>query len=255
MSSGTSLWKRLGSALRISTEHSNGNGAVASVTPAEAVGQNDRRPTNGDSRPSFLPWVRSRKAIERLDERYQRVLELIDAMRNHFEAQDLRAAEVTAGLDRMGGTLDRLADTQQAQCEGIASIATRVDDAARSSAGLMTMLAELPASLQAQAAAVHAVARQMEATRAADAELTISLKQFGLAAESLRNAGTAQVESLQRLYQTSRDQKDSLQVFVRQQSRLLLIITIIVAVLGLGAIGALAAVVHMLFNGPMPAVS
>ncbi|MBU0616104.1 MAG: hypothetical protein KKI02_00135 [Planctomycetes bacterium] len=219
------------------------------------MSKNDPKPTNGDSRPSWLPWVRRRSAIERLDERYQRVLELIDAMRDHFEAQDCRAAEVTAGLERMGGTLDRLADTQQVQCEGIASIATRVNDAARSSAGLATMLAEMPASLQAQAQAVHAVARQMEATRAADAELTSSLQQFSHAADSLRDAGTAQVVSLQRLHETSRGQKESLQVFVRQQSRLLLIITIVVMVLGLGSIGALAAVVHMLFRGTIPSVT
>ena len=95
----------------------------------------------------------------------------------------------------------------------------------------------------------------MEATRAADAELTVSLRQFGQAADSLRDAGTAQVASLQRLHDTSRGQKESLQVFVRQQTRLLLIITIIVAVLGLGSIGALATVVHMLFRGTIPSVT
>jgi chromosome segregation ATPase len=223
--------------------------------PTESTSGHAHKPGNGDSRPSLLPWVRRRQAIERLDERYQRVIELIDAMRGHFDAQDRRAAEVSAGLERMGGTLDRLADTQQAQCEGIASIATRVDDAARSSAGLVTMLAEMPASLQAQAEAVHAVARQMEATRAADAEMTVSLNQFGQAAESLRSAGTAQVESLQRLHVSSQGQKESLRAFVRQQRRLLMVITVVVIVLGLGVLGALAAVVHMMFNGPIPSIT
>jgi methyl-accepting chemotaxis protein len=183
------------------------------------------------------------------------VLELMDAMRDHFETQDLRAAEVTAGIERVGGTLEQLAGSQRTQSEGITSIATRVDDAVRRSTGLATMLAEMPASFQAQAEAVHAVARQMEAARAADAELTISLQRFSQAADSLRDAGTAQVDSLQRLHETSRGQKESLQAFVRQQTRLLLIITVIVAVLGLGAVAALAAVVRMLFNGSVPNVA
>jgi chromosome segregation ATPase len=255
MSSDTSFWKRLGNILRADGRNRNGNSGVQCVTPTESVSGNGRERIDADSRSSLLPWVRRKKAIERLDERYQRMLELIDAMRGHFEAQDCRAAEVTAGLERVGGTLDRLADTQQAQCDGIASIVARVDDAARSSTGLTTMLAEMPASLQAQAEAVHAVARQMEATRAADAQLTGSLQRFGQAADSLGKSGAAQVESLQRLHETSADQKESLQVFVHQQTRLLLIITVSVAVLGLGAIGALAAVVHMLFRGSVPNVT
>ena len=256
MSSGISLWKRLGSALRANSAHDNGSRGVQSVQPAEPIGKNNHQPTGrGSSAPSLLPWGRRQRSIERLDERYQRVLELMDAMRDHFEAQDRRAADVTAGIERVGSTLERLAGAQHTQSEGIASIAARVDDVTRRSAGLVTLLSEMPASFQAQAEAVHAVARQMEAARAVDVELTASLRHFGQAADSLCDAGTAQVESLQRLHATSRGQKESLQIFVRKQTRLLLVITIVVAVLGLGAIAALAAVVHMLFDGSVPNVA
>jgi hypothetical protein len=256
MSSGISLWKRLGSALRANSVHDNGSRDVQSVQPAEPIGKDNHRPNGrGSSASSLLPWGRRQRTIDRLDERYQRVLELMDAMRDHFEAQDRRAAEVTAGIERVGSTLEQLAGTQRTQSEGIASIAARVDDVTRRSTGLATLLSEMPASFQAQAEAVHAVARQMEAARVVDAELTASLRHFGQAADSLRDAGTAQVESLQRLHATSRGQKEALQVFVRKQTRLLLVITIVVGVLGLGAIAGLAAVVRMLFNGSVPNVT
>jgi hypothetical protein len=197
---------------------------------------------------SILPWVRRQKSLDRLDERYQRVLELLDLMRLHFERQDQRAVELAAGVERVGSTLEQLAGTQRTQGECLASIVGRVEDAARASKGLSSMLAEVPASLQAQAEAVRTVARQMEASRATDAELVGSLQQFSHAADSLRNAGTVQTETLQRLHDTGERQTASLQAFVRQQTRLLLLITGIVVVFGLGAIGTLSVVVHRIFN-------
>jgi len=241
MSSSHSFWKRMGNAFRGGETRevydSNNDGGVG-VTPASA---------NGGSA-SILPWGRKQKAIERLDEGYQRVLELMDGMRRHFEAQDVRAAALADGITRVGATLEQLADVQRAQCDGIRTMTSRVDVAAKYAGDLATMLVEMPASLQAQAEAVHAVARQMEATRDADGELTHSLRQFSQAADSLRDSGTAQVDSLHKLHMSQGSQEERLRNFVRGQTRLLLVITVIVAILGAGAIAALAVVVHMLFN-------
>ncbi len=248
MSSGISFWKRLGSAFRANADHGdgNGNGAALAVEPGDPVSGNGRE--TGNRAPSLLPWVRRGRSLKQLDERYQRVLELMDTMRVHFEEQDRRAEELTAGVGRVGRTLEQLTETQRAQSECVAAVAARVNDAARYSAGLSTMLLEMPASLQAQAEAVRAVARQMEATRAADAQLASSVQQFSRAADALRDASTVQVEVLQRLHDAGAHQKESLQAFVRQQTRLLLVLTAIVMVLGLGAVGALAVVIRMVFN-------
>lgn len=248
MPSGISFWKRVGSALRANFNRSDGNGKTASaaIEPTGPSGGNGRDAGNGASSvASLLPWTRRQRSIEQLREGYERVLELMDAMHGHFEKQDRRAEELTAGVDRIGGTLVQLADAQRAQGECIASIAARVNDAAKYSASLSTMLLEMPASLQAQTEAIRMVAREMEATRAADAQF---LQHFSQATDALHDAGTAQVETLQRLHDAGQHQKDALQLFVRSQTRLLLTITIIVAVLGLGAVGALAVVAHMVFN-------
>jgi chromosome segregation ATPase len=247
MSSGISFWKRVGSAFRASPDRGNGDGVVVAVEPAR---EDNGAAGNGASSSvaSLLPWVRRNRSLQQLDERYQRVVELLDTMRDHFERQDQRAEELTAGVGRLGNTLEQLVVTQRTQSDCIASIATRTDEAVRHSSGLVTMLHEMPASLQAQAEAVRSVARQMEANREADAQLVSSLRQFGQAADSLRDAGAAQTQTLQRLHTSGAKQEESLQTFVRSQTRLLLIITIIVAVLGLGSVAALSTVVHMVFN-------
>lgn len=251
MSSGISFWKRVGNAFRASDDRDNGdgNGVTQEIEPADRARETGGNTGSGASSvSSLLPWVRRQNSLKRLDERYQRVLELMDAMRVHFEQQDRRAEELTAGVDRVGRTLEQLAGTQRAQSECVASIAARVNDAAKYSAGLSTTLRQMPASLQAQAEAVRTVAREMEAARMVDAQLVRSLQQFSQAADSLGDAGTAQTEALRRLHEAGEHQKESLQLFMRQQTRLLLVITVIVAVLGLGAVVSLGAVVRMIFN-------
>jgi hypothetical protein len=88
----------------------------------------------------------------------------------------------------------------------------------------------------------------MEAARASDAQLVGSLQQFSQAADSLRDAGTVQVEALHRLHDAGTRQEESLHAFVRQQTRLLVVLTIIVAVLGLGAVAACAVAARLVFS-------
>ena len=257
MSSGLAFWKRIGGAIRGGSSaprngfhngNGHGGGAVGVVEDGVATTATDPDVSDAGGS-SIFPWVRRQQMVRQMDQRYQRVIELMDAMRAHFEAQDRRAAELTAGITRVAGTLELLADVQRSQCDGIKDLSARVDVAAKYSGDLAAMLVEMPASLQAQAEAMHSVARQMEAARSSDSQLTDSLRQFGRAADSLHDSGRAQVESLQRLFTSSKDQEENMRGFVHSQTRLLVIITVIVAVLGLGAISALAVVVHMVFNG------
>lgn len=254
MSAEISFWKRVGNVFRANGRdaiYSGGNGNKPALC-VEAVGpeRGNGRDTDHGGSPasSLLPWVRRQRSLEQLREGYQRVLELMDAMCVHFERQDRRAEELTASIDRVGGTLEQLANAQRSQSERVVSIASRVDEAAKYSAGLSATLLEMPASLQAQAESVRAVARQMEAARDADAQVVSSLHQVGQAVDSLRDAGDVQVQTLQRLRDSGARQEESLQAFVRKQSHLLLITAIIVTVLGLGAVAALAVVARMIFN-------
>jgi len=257
MSSHTSFWTRVGSAVRAGNQRVLGapTETLVTVEPFDSARGDGATSDNGTSLMSLLPWKRRQKELARIDERYQRVVELMDAIRVHFEQQDRQAAELNAGVNRLGDTLETLATNQGCQSESLASIATQVNDSAHSTASLASTMVEMPASLQAQAEAVHAVARQMEATREADARLSETLRQFSQAADTLGDAGTVQVETLRQVHDANHRHRTSLERFVRRQSRLLVTITVIVAVLGLGAVAALAVVAHMIFNNGVAGVS
>ena len=249
MSAGISLFKRMGGALRTNGGRVNGAGH----SPTLLLEPHNLEPRNGVITPqrsngsSLLPWVRMREKRELADERYQQVIDIMSAMCAHFERQDKHATEMAAALTSVGRTLERLADTEKQQSDQVAAIASRMSDAARHTEGLMTLLSEMPASMQSQADAVRTVAEKMEASRAADAELGGSLRQFSEAADALRGAGTAQAEALNRLHTDEQRRAERVEHALARQNRLMLTITVVVCILGIGVIGGLAVAARMIF--------
>jgi hypothetical protein len=109
----------------------------------------------------------------------------------------------------------------------------------------MATVLELPASLQAQAEAVRLVARRMEVSQSADAQLVGSLQQFARAVEDLRSSGAAQTQTIEEIAGTSARQHDTLRTALREQNRRLLLVCGVTTGLTLAAM--LAAVAIALF--------
>lgn len=188
-------------------------------------------------------WRRPPRAPAR--EASLKLTELADAMEEHFRRQDQRAAELAGWLERMGGTLERLAAAQQAQGEFLRSIAGHAEAASKHSAALATTLGRVPESLLAQAEAIRTVARQLEIGHEADNQLMHSLQQFGRAVDTLGSSGTAQVEVLQRLSNAQGQQHEAFAGLVREQGRRFLALAVIAAVLALAALAALAVTIWL----------
>jgi hypothetical protein len=228
------VWEAFGSMFRPAARVGNGHepgaepdGRPASRSRLDAAG--------APALPPVLSVTRRPGSIWR-SKTPDRVLELMDAMQQHFEKQDRRAEELAESVNRVGEYLERLADAQRAQGDCIATIANQVSAAGRHTARLSETLADLPSSLSAQAQVARNIARQMESSQQTDRELTTSLQQFGTAVDALRESGTVQVQTLQKLHAAGQQQTDALQTFIKEQNRRFLIITIVAAGLGVGAL-------------------
>lgn len=232
-----SLWQRVKRVLRPA--------GVRSERPAEAVVEEPVDDLMGVEEASLEPagkkplWARSGGPAP-LREVSQRVVELADAMQGHFEQQDQHATQLTRSLDRVGSVLEQIAETQRAQREYLQSIAAHSEANDKHTATLSDTVGRIPESLLTQAEAIGGVARQLEAAQEGDTRLRQSLDTFGQAVDTLGSAGSAQVETLQRLNAAQNAQHEAFTNLVREQSRRFMIVIIIAAIL---AIGALAAVV------------
>ena len=243
MSVSTSVWKRVGHALRTNLSANGGDHSAITIQPIATKSTARPNGENGNGSSWHLPWQWGRGRMSKAEQRYQRVAELLTALREQFERQDRRAEQLARGVENIGVTLQQLAKTQQSQSASVGKIAERVDEAGKYTAGMSSMLLEMPASLQSQAEAIRAVAKELESTRAVDGKLVDSLQQFSLAADSLRDAGQSQTDTLERLHTSGVEERESLQRFIRQQSQRMLIATIAIGVLAIGTLVGLGAVI------------
>jgi hypothetical protein len=172
----------------------------------------------------------------------EQIVQLAEAMQEHFRQQDARAQEFVQSLDRVGGILEQLASTQRSQREFLQGIAEHTAAAGRTAASMQTAVARVPESLHAQAEAIRTVARQLEISQEASTQLMLSLQQFGRAVDTLGSSGTAQVEVLQQLTGAQREQHDALTALVREQGRRFALLFSVAVVVALAALAALAMV-------------
>lgn len=183
-------------------------------------------------------WRRKGAAIPAKDAT-QRLITLTDRMQEHFTKQEEQATEMSVALQRVGRVLEQLADSQRSQSEYLKTIAAQTESNGRHAASVSDTVSRIPESLLSQAEAIRAVADQMKSSQDADERLLQSLHSFGKAVDTLGNAGAAQVETLQRISGVQREQQTALTDLVREQSRRFLIVLVVAAVLGLGALAAL----------------
>lgn len=238
-----SFWRRFGGMFRSergAPPRSVGGSATPVVDEMPQRGAAHKSPLALGSDAAPVPWWRRRQAKQaQAREMSLRVMELAGAMQQHFHRQDARAAELAGALDRVGGTLQQLAEAQRTQGECLANIATHAETTSKHTAQMTETFGRLPDSLVTQAEAIRAVARQLEVSQESDTQLMHSLQHFGRAVDTLSTSGTAQVEVLQQLTTAQRQQHDTLAALVREQSRRQLMIMIVAAVLTLMGLAAL----------------
>lgn len=236
------FWRRIGGMFRAESSEpgDRGRGHAAVVDDPRQRDPADAAPLAHGESAAPTPWWRRRQAKQaQAREMSLRMMELAGAMKQHFHQQDERAARLAAALERVGGTLQQLADVQGSQGEHLASMVTHAEHSSKHAAQMTETLGRLPDSLVAQAEAIRSVGRQLEVGQEADTQMMHSLQHFGRAVDTLSSSGTAQVEVLQQLTTAQRQQQEALSTLMRAQSRRQLMIMIIATALSLIGLAAL----------------
>lgn len=241
MSTQPSFWTRLGAAFRgapVGADEPLTPDSVPMLARNGSVDRDDAPP--GGFGGFFNRRGRREREAREMEERQARVNALITGMSAHFDAQERRAEQLNHAIQRVGSTLDRMAEAQSTQARAVESLSRHVESSAHGTAALLTAAQELPASLQANAEAVRCVAKRFEAAEASDARMVDSLQQFGVAIDSLRSSGEAQVQTLHRLNAVDERHHDTLKAFIRLQNRRVIVACIVTVVIVLAAVAGLA---------------
>jgi DNA repair exonuclease SbcCD ATPase subunit len=249
MSQATSFWRRIGSLFGVSTvgDEPDGNALGGNESRVvQAVEGSDSAAYMGSSGGLLARFRRNDPRAAQLAG-YQRIAELMDSLQEHYRQQDERAARMEQQTERISSILQQLADSGRQQQEHVRTMTDNVSQATRHSAAMSESLSLLPPLLQAEADAVRSMVRQMDVAQESDTQLMQSLQKLGQAVESLNGASNAQVQTLERLSAAEREQRQALTLLVREQTRRFLVIMLVAAILGVGALAALSAMLIVRF--------
>lgn len=235
-----SFWQRMSNVFRSDGGPDGENGAETVLRPAASAEHPAGAPLQVTSLGATSHWWRQPSKTAQAREVALHVTQLAEAMQQHFRQQDQRAVELAASLDRVGGILEQLAQTQRGQNDYLRTIAEQTAESSKNAAALTATVSRVPESLLAQADAIRTVARQLEVAQETDAQLMHSLQHFGRAVDTLGSSGTAQVEVLQRLNTAQQQQHEAFTTLVREQSRRFTVVFAAAAILAIIAIAALA---------------
>jgi hypothetical protein len=250
MSEPTSFWQRIGrffSAGDVDGQHDAGSVERRDRTAPDPTAAPRGSTTVLQPSGGFLARFRRHDSRELQLAGYQRIAELMDSLQEHYRRQDERSSRVEQQTERIAGFLQQLTENGRQQQEQVRAIADNVSQANRHTAGMSESLSQLPPLLQAEADAVRSMVRQMDVAQESDTQLMHSLQKLGQAVEALNAAGAAQVQTLERLNASERQQREALTLLVREQTRRFFVIMVVAAILGVGALAALSAVLIVRF--------
>lgn len=243
MANADSIWQRMGNLFRAedSGPRPDSDSTTATMEPTHGPVTKAVPTLPASSDWSNVPWWR-RRSVRQAQSREMalRMFELAGAMQQHFRRQDERARELSGALQHLGGVVEQMASFQQSQTESLKTVADQSTTANKHAAKLADQLSRVPDSLVTQADAIRAVARHLEISQEADTQLMHSLQQFGRAVDTLGSSGSAQVEVLQTLNNSQREQHDALTALVREQGRRFIWVMVLAALAVALGIGALA---------------
>ncbi len=176
-------------------------------------------------------------SLRKLQEGYDRVLELMDQMQQHMLTQENRTEAIATSLGQLNDTLSDVAQSDRQRTELISAIAAELETTKIRTQQLADALSEMPRAVREQTDALTGMQKQLEMGTEADANLDATLQSFGRGVDRLSESTDAQAKVLRDLQ--AADEMRGLQIseILNRQTRQFTILVVFTAVLSAAAIG------------------
>jgi chromosome segregation ATPase len=176
----------------------------------------------GDGRADVTALSRRRRneiAIERLQDGYDKVVELIDSIQKHQQQQEARAVEISSSLAQVAQALETIESTDERQGETLGRIADELRSANERAAEWGQAVSRLPPIVESQRESLEGLNRHMEALGQRDEHLTESLGSFREVVSSLSDATTASSVAIKSLQMSTIEGDERIAALMREQNK------------------------------------
>ncbi|NOX59085.1 MAG: hypothetical protein GXP29_09540 [Planctomycetes bacterium] len=176
------------------------------------------------------------RRLEKLQDGYLKVIDLVESIREHQGRQDERAVEFSNSLSKMAETLGEIEQGNRQQVDRLANIADELRAGNERADHWQEVLAEFPKTAQAQREALVGVTKQMEAVGDRDEKMTGSLDSLREAVTALGDATTASSVAVKNLQMTAIEDNERTANLLEAQNKrfsMLFAVTVMFTVLAL----------------------
>jgi DNA repair exonuclease SbcCD ATPase subunit len=206
--------------------------------------------TSMETRTTFLrPWAKRDAAIAQLQEGFTTLTDLMGSIRDNLDHQNRRQDELLSALQQLPQVLQSLPESNRVQTETLLAIRSQIEGQSAQQQRLGEILTHIGKTASEQRQVVDELRGRVEDLHKADTTIADYLNNVGTALKdvSQNSASTSLVLSQMRDNQSVRDAQVE-QVLHRQGARFtaMLIVTIVIAIAALAAVGVLA---YLAVNG------
>lgn len=246
------MWSRIGHWLRSSNrprEEAEGTQTTRVVDPqADGLAELDLGLDSASClEEAIVPSTALRKPdkeplLERLEDGYARVTNLVESIQAHMETQDQHRAETAQALTSLAASLQQLPGAAQAQTEALQRVEAQLEGQAVRGRKLEENLTQWPRLADAQRETLAAVGHELELNREAGSETRATLEGLGEAVQALGSATELTTATMSRLQTEAAEREQQLaQVLQERTSRLTWFVAGVTALAAVAIVIAVAA--------------
>lgn len=193
---------------------------------------------------SRLRFSSRESAIERLEEGYQKVVNLVESIQRHLAVQEERSAIVAQSLARLADSLERTPEWSAEQRRLLEGIARNADGQTGALQRIEGSLVQLPALADAQRESITTVSRQLDAARQTHERVSTAVDGFRAAATAVGESCQASASEMRQMQEGARQGEARMAAMFQEQSRRFTVFAMVVG--GVGVVSAIIGLVAML---------
>jgi hypothetical protein len=157
--------------------------------------------------------------MERLEEEYARVVNIVESVQKHLEQQGERAESMAGSLTRLAESLDHMPETSKTQLELLSTMNHQMGVDGACVKRVEENLSQLPRLADAQRETMVSIGRQLDLSRQTNDRVATTLDGFQQAVTLLGEATGASAKALQDMRSDASSREERVATILQEQTR------------------------------------
>ncbi len=222
-----SFWSRMGQWVRASGRSEvhrsqspvGGSYGADSVSRAGGRGGAESPASQDDPTPGFkIRPARPAPHLERLEQEYARVVNLVESIQSHLGSQAERSELIARSIDRLADSLGHLPEASKSQLDSLGKIHEEIAAQSAHARRLEESLSQLPQIADAQRETMVSIGRQLDLSRQTSEKVAGTLDGFQQAVTMLGEATAASAEALKEMRRDAAGREEHVASLLQSQT-------------------------------------